>query len=92
MAMDLCTTMAAAPLAAPGFWQFGGVSRGLSVTYLRPAPSKGGEEVVIECEVLQIGKRLATIKGEMKERKKGGEIGEILALCEHNKVSIDFKA
>ncbi len=53
---DMCTTMAMAPLARKDFWHFGGVSRVLSVTYLRP--TKIGTRVVIECEVLQVGKRL----------------------------------
>lgn len=53
---DMCTTAAAAPLARKGFWQFGGVSRVLSVTYLRPI--KVGMVIRIECEVLQIGARL----------------------------------
>jgi len=53
---DMCTTMAIAPIAREDFWCFGGVSRVLSVTYLRPA--KVNYEVVIECEVVQIGTRL----------------------------------
>lgn len=53
---DMCTTAAAAPLARPGFWEFGGVSRVLSVTYLRPA--RVGTVVRIECEVIQMGGRL----------------------------------
>ena len=52
---DMCTTMAMAPLAREDFWHFGGVSRVLSVTYLRP--TKTGTRVVVECEVLQVGKR-----------------------------------
>lgn len=53
---DMCTTIAMAPLATKDFWYFGGVSRVLTVTYLRPI--KTGTEVIIECEVLQVGKRL----------------------------------
>jgi acyl-coenzyme A thioesterase 13 len=53
---DMCTTMCAAPLARKDFWWFGGVSRTLSVTYLRPV--KVGMRIVVECEVLQIGSRL----------------------------------
>jgi acyl-coenzyme A thioesterase 13 len=52
---DMCTTMAMAPLATKDFWHFGGVSRVLSVTYLRP--TKTGTRIIIECEVLQVGKR-----------------------------------
>lgn len=53
---DMATTMATAPLAQKGFWEFGGVSRTLSVTYLKPV--KLGGVVRVECEVRSIGKRL----------------------------------
>lgn len=56
---DMCTTMAMAPLSREDFWHFGGVSRVLSVTYLRP--TKTGRRVVIECEVLQVGKRFGML-------------------------------
>jgi acyl-coenzyme A thioesterase 13 len=82
---DMCTTMAVAPLAREDFWHFGGVSRTLSVTYLRP--TKTGTDVVIECEVLQIGKRLATIRSSMKDKKTDN----LLSICEHNKASIVFQ-
>jgi len=52
---DMCTSMAAAPAATPGWWEFGGVSRMLAVTFLRPITK--GTEVLIECEVLQMGQR-----------------------------------
>ena len=53
---DMCTTMTVAPAARSDFWHFGGVSRKLDVTYLRPA--EVGRTVVVECEVLQLGRRL----------------------------------
>lgn len=53
---DMCTTMAAAPVARKDFWWFGGVSRTLNVTFMRPV--KLGMRIVIESEVLQIGSRL----------------------------------
>jgi len=53
---DMCTTMTVAPLSREDFWWFGGVSRVLSVTYLRPV--KVGMCIRIECEVLQMGTRL----------------------------------
>ena len=56
MMIDMCTTMAQAPVSKPGFWEFGGVSRTLSVTYLRPIPRD--TEILIVCEVLQVGKAL----------------------------------
>ena len=56
MIVDMCTTMAQAPIAKPGFWHFGGVSRTLSVTYLRPISKD--IEILIVCEVMQVGKAL----------------------------------
>lgn len=55
LVFDMCTTMAAAPAASKDWWEFGGVSRGLSLTFLRPIAR--GTEVLIECEVLQMSRR-----------------------------------
>jgi acyl-coenzyme A thioesterase 13 len=46
---DILTSLTLSTIAKPGFWLFGGVSRTLSVTYLRPAPSD--EPIIVECEV-----------------------------------------
>jgi uncharacterized protein (TIGR00369 family) len=54
--VDMATTVAQAPLATPGFWEFGGVSRTLNITFLRPIPK--GTEILIVCEVMQVGKAL----------------------------------
>jgi len=80
---DICTTTALAPIAKPGYWQYAGVSRGLSVTYVRPVPE--GERVLVESEVISAGKRMCVLKGVMKRESDG----EVLAVCEHGKVSID---
>lgn len=53
---DIATTTALVPISKPDFWKFVGVSRTLNVTYLRPVPV--GETVIIECDVIAIGKRL----------------------------------
>lgn len=84
MILDMCTTMTAAPLAREDFWWFGGVSRTLSMTYLRPV--RMGMDLLIECEVLQQGTRLATIRGQVRDKKTG----LLLSLAEHNKASINF--
>ena len=81
---DMCTSMCLAPFARQDFWLFGGVSRTLNVTYMRPILQ--GTTVLIECEVLQVGKRLATIRGVMKSKADG----RVLCSCEHNKASISF--
>ncbi|KFY46803.1 hypothetical protein V494_00321 [Pseudogymnoascus sp. VKM F-4513 (FW-928)] len=78
---DIATTVALVPISKPDFWKFVGVSRTLNVTYLRPVPV--GETVVIECEVIAIGKRLCTMR-----RKSDGAL---TCICEHGKVNIDPK-
>ena len=50
---DMCTTLA---LIVAGTWEIAGVTRTLSVTCL--APVFLGEEVEIEGEVVQVGKKL----------------------------------
>jgi len=64
-------------------WAFSGVSRTLTVTYIRPVPE--GERVLVESEVVHAGKRLCSIKGVMKRERDGA----VMATCEHGKVSID---
>jgi acyl-coenzyme A thioesterase 13 len=89
LVFDMCTTMCAAPMAREDFWWFGGVSRNLSVTYLRPV--RMGMIVEIHCEVLQMGKRLATIRGELREKVDAPGRGNVLCVCEHNKASLEFE-
>jgi acyl-coenzyme A thioesterase 13 len=78
---DICTTCALVPIARDGFWVFVGVTRNLNVTYLRPAPM--GARVEVHCEVVHAGKRLATIRGEIRRE------GKVLSICEHLKASIE---
>ncbi|TVY53227.1 Acyl-coenzyme A thioesterase 13 [Lachnellula cervina] len=80
---DICTTCALAPIAKEGFWAYAGVTRTLSVTYLRPIPE--GETVLIEAEVVHAGKRLCALSGVMKRESDGA----VLTTCEHGKASID---
>ena len=77
--MDILTTSAVMTVAKEGFWRYVGVSRTLSTTYLRPVPEDTEIEVI--SEVLQIGKRMCTIRGEIRRVSDGvlcvvGEHGE----------------
>lgn len=56
LVFDMCTGMAVAPLATVEGWRFGGVSRNLNVSYLRPVPV--GTVVDVVCEVVSLGKSL----------------------------------
>ena len=78
---DIATTATLAPIARPGHWQYAGVTRSLNVHYMRPAPC--GLEIEIICTVVNAGRRLATISGEIWAG------GKILMTCEHLKVQID---
>ncbi|KAL2147796.1 hypothetical protein VTI28DRAFT_5568 [Corynascus sepedonium] len=80
---DFCTSTPLAIVARPGYWSYLGVSRTLNTTYLRPAPA--GSEVVVECEIVQIGQRLCSLRGTMRRVSDGA----IVATCEHGKVNTD---
>jgi uncharacterized protein (TIGR00369 family) len=51
---DMATTMATIPIARKDFWHFGGVSRIITVSYLRPIPK--GITLLVKCKLVQIGK------------------------------------
>lgn len=83
---DALTSLALQAVAdsTKGQWlEGGGVSRTLNVTYLRPAQI--GERVLVECEVVQAGKRLCFLRGVMKREKDGA----IISTCEHNKSIVE---
>lgn len=80
---DVCTSLPLALVARPGFWSYLGVSRTLSTTYLRPAAA--GTEVRVECEVVQVGRRLCALRGVMRR----ADDGAVVATCEHTKVNTD---
>ncbi|CAG9997528.1 unnamed protein product [Clonostachys byssicola] len=81
---DFSTSMAIVLVSRPDFWNYLGVSRTLNVTYLRPVPS--GTEVLVHNEIVQIGKKMTTLRGTMRRRSDGA----LLAVCEHGKVNVDF--
>jgi acyl-coenzyme A thioesterase 13 len=74
---DNATSMAV--YACKAHWGHSGVTRNLNVTYFRPPLE--GELITVECEVLQLASRLATIKGVMRRESDG----TVLAICQHDK-------
>ncbi|KAH7328322.1 putative thioesterase family protein [Stachybotrys elegans] len=80
---DICTSLALTLVARPGFWERIGVSRNLSVNYIRPAPL--GAEILIEGEIVHVGKKLAALRGVMKRRSDGA----VLSTCTHDKANSD---
>merc|ERR1712000_753738 len=67
----------------PGFWRYLGVTRTLNTTYFRPVAV--GDVVAVEVSVMQVGKKLAPLKGEMRRLRDGA----LMAVCEHGKVNTD---
>ncbi|KAI1124141.1 Thioesterase/thiol ester dehydrase-isomerase [Nemania abortiva] len=84
---DICTTLSLNLISRPGFWEYGGVSRTLNVTYLRPVPV--GTTVEIECEITHAGQRLSSLRGVMRIAANDGMQGLILSTCEHTKFNTD---
>lgn len=80
---DYATTMPLVLVSRPGFWRQLGVSRNLSVTYVRPAPC--GTTVLIECQVVAVGARLCALRGVMRREDNG----QVISTCEHGKVNTD---
>lgn len=82
---DVCTSLAAQAIGKEGFWLNAGVSRVLTVNYLRPAPE--GEALLLECEVVHLGKTLALLKGSLVRESDGA----IISTCDHNKAAVASK-
>ncbi|KAK5129624.1 hypothetical protein LTR08_003023 [Meristemomyces frigidus] len=82
---DIATSMAMQAIGKRDFWINGGVSRVLTVTYLRPAPE--GEELLLECDVVHMGKKLAMVKGTLRRASDGA----IISTCDHNKAAVPTK-
>ncbi|KAK4038243.1 HotDog domain-containing protein [Parachaetomium inaequale] len=80
---DFCTSTVLGMVARPGYWAYLGVSRTLNTTYMRPATV--GTEVLVECEIVQIGQRMCSLRGTLRRASDGA----LLATCEHGKVNTD---
>ena len=85
MMYDICTSLTLMAIGQPGFWINGGVSRVLTVNYLRPAPE--GTELEMETEVTAAGKQLAMLRGVIRRADTGAPV----STCEHNKVAVPSK-
>lgn len=77
--------MAMQAIGKQDFWLNGGVSRTLNVSYLRPAPE--GEDLLLECEVVHMGKTLALLRAVLKRESDGA----VISTCEHNKAAVPTK-
>ena len=87
---DVCTSLVVHLVARPGFWTFLGVTRTLNVVCLRPVPVDS--IVDLECDIVQVGKRLCALRGVMRavDGPEGPEgQGAVLMTCEHGKVCTD---
>ena len=82
---DIATSIAMQAIGKQDFWINGGVSRVLTVTYLRPAPE--GEELLLECDVVHMGKQLAMLKGTLRRERDGA----VISTCDHNKAAVPTK-
>ncbi|KAJ6154178.1 hypothetical protein N7485_012547 [Penicillium canescens] len=81
--IDVLSTTILLGVSEPGKFAYGGVSRNLKVTYLRPVPT--GSEVRLVCEVIHVGKRLALLRAEIQR----AENGDICVVGEHEKANTD---
>lgn len=83
---DFVTSLPLALINKPGFWFYLGVSRTLNVTYLKPIPL--GEKILVEAEILSVGRTLCSIRGSMRRESDG----TLLTVCEHGKYNSDPEA
>lgn len=78
--LDTLTSTALLSIAKAGYWETLGVSRTLTVTFLRPLPL--GTKVFVDCEVVAVGKSMANLKGTMKNAD-----GKVCVTCIHDKAT-----
>lgn len=85
MIHDICTSLTLMGIGQKDRWINGGVSRVLTVNYLRPAPL--GAEMELETEVVAAGKSLALLRAVMKRASDGVPVSS----CEHTKATVPSK-
>jgi acyl-coenzyme A thioesterase 13 len=81
--VDILTSTILVGVGKPGVFGYGGVSRGLRLTYLRPVPA--GTNIRLICEVVQIGKRMALTRAEISR----ADDGIVCVVGEHEKANTD---
>ncbi|KUI54910.1 Acyl-coenzyme A thioesterase 13 [Cytospora mali] len=82
---DHATSMPLTLINKPGFWYYLGVSRTLNVSYLKPIPC--GEKILIECELMSVGKTMCLARGVMRRERDG----LLMTTCEHGKFNSDLQ-
>lgn len=85
MIHDICTSLTLMGIGKKDFWLNGGVSRVLTVNYLRPA--QVGTEMELDAEVVAAGKNLALTRAILKRASDGVPV----STCEHSKVAVPSK-
>ena len=80
--LDTLPSLALVTVAKPGHWHTLGLTRNLTVTFLRPLPL--GTQVFLDCEVVTAGKLMANLKGTMKT----GD-GRVCVICIHDKTVVE---
>jgi acyl-coenzyme A thioesterase 13 len=81
--VDNLSTTILIGVSRPGAFQYGGVSRNLNVTYLRPVPLDA--EIRVICEVVQVGRRLALLKAEIRRVDND----DLCVIADHQKANTD---
>ncbi|KAL4903641.1 hypothetical protein BDW74DRAFT_155886 [Aspergillus multicolor] len=83
---DVLSSMILLGVSKPGFFELGGVSRHLNVTYLRPVPM--GTRVRLVSKVVNVGKRLALMRSEILRVYEDGR-EEVCVVSDHEKANTD---
>lgn len=81
--IDNLSTTILIGVSRPGIFQYGGVSRNLNVTYLRPVPLD--TEIRVICEVVHVGRRLSLLKAEIRRVDND----ELCVIADHQKANTD---
>ncbi|KAL5336222.1 HotDog domain-containing protein [Aspergillus crustosus] len=80
---DILSSMILLGASKPGVFEFGGVSRHLDVTYLRPVPV--GTTVKLVSRMVHMGKRLALMRSEIVRVDDGA----VCIVSDHEKANTD---